>query len=465
MQVAYFYDADVATYYYGQHHPMKPHRIKMTHSLILNYGLYNMMECYKPLPATKDELATFHSTDYLDFLQTVTTENKAQFLGEMKRFCVGEDCPVFNDIHDHCSCTDQLAPVQKYAGGSIGGAVKLNQQANDVCINWAGGLHHAKKAEASGFCYVNDIVLAILELLKYHARVLYVDIDIHHGDGVEEAFLTTDRVMTVSFHKYDGEFFPGTGRLNQIGHDRGRGYAMNIPLNDGIDDESYEQLFKPIMRKVVEVYKPEVIVFQSGADSLAGDKLGAFNLSMRGHAAALMSMKAFGIPMMVLGGGGYRISNVARCWAFETGQILGVEMDNQLPPDPWLHNYGPDFHLHIQSRTGKENQNTPERLGRLQQHVIENLKRIQAPSVPFHDRAPDAMAVDDMHTTLPTAGDDTLPADDVESKQGRSRMDIDSNAGEGWHSQASTLADVLPAASSGSLRFTETGVRVGRGVE
>ena len=88
-------------------------------------------------------------------------------------------------------------------------------QAADIAINWAGGLHHAKKSEASGFCYVNDIVLAILELLKYHQRVLYIDIDIHHGDGVEEAFYTTDRVMTVSFHKY-GEYFPGTGDLRCV---------------------------------------------------------------------------------------------------------------------------------------------------------------------------------------------------------------------------------------------------------
>ena len=93
-----------------------------------------------------------------------------------------------------------------------GGAVKLNHGESDIAINWAGGLHHAKKSEASGFCYINDLVLAILELLKYHARVLYIDIDIHHGDGVEEAFYTTDRVMTVSFHKY-GEYFPGTGDI------------------------------------------------------------------------------------------------------------------------------------------------------------------------------------------------------------------------------------------------------------
>lgn len=103
-----------------------------------------------------------------------------------------------------------------YTGASIDGAVKLNQGACDIAINWSGGLHHAKKSEASGFCYINDIVLAILELLKYHPRVLYIDIDIHHGDGVEEAFYLTDRVMTVSFHKY-GDFFPGTGNIADVG--------------------------------------------------------------------------------------------------------------------------------------------------------------------------------------------------------------------------------------------------------
>ena len=114
-------------------------------------------------------------------------------------------------------------------------------------MNWAGGLHHAKKSEISGFCYVNvsDIVLAVLELLKYHQRVLYIDIDIHHGDGVKEAFCTTDRIVTVSFHKY-GEYFPGTWDLQDIGVGKGKYYAVNYPLRDGIDDESYEAIFKPV---------------------------------------------------------------------------------------------------------------------------------------------------------------------------------------------------------------------------
>ena len=107
--------------------------------------------------------------------------------------------------------------------------MKLNKGQSDVSINWAGGLHHAKKCEASGFCYANDIVLAILELLKHHARVLYLDIDIHHGDGVEEAFYTTDRVMTVSFHKFGDFFFPGTGDVKDVGVKQGKYYRCPDP--------------------------------------------------------------------------------------------------------------------------------------------------------------------------------------------------------------------------------------------
>jgi acetoin utilization deacetylase AcuC-like enzyme len=130
---------------------------------------------------------------------------------------VQEDCPFFETIFDFSKSA---------AAMSIGAAVMLNHQLADVAVNWSGGLHHARIDKAEGFCYINDIVLGILELLKYHPRVLYVDIDIHHGDGVEEAFLHTNRVMTVSFHKYDqGDkdrstfFFPGTGDVCDIGPD------------------------------------------------------------------------------------------------------------------------------------------------------------------------------------------------------------------------------------------------------
>ncbi|KAM2305720.1 hypothetical protein ACFXTH_025247 [Malus domestica] len=127
-------------------------------------------------------------------------------LRQLKRFNVDEDCLAFDRLYSFC---------QTYVGGSVSGAVKLNHGICDISINWAGGLHHAEKCEASGFCYVNDIVLAILELLKQHEHVLYVEIDIHHGDGVEEAFYTIDRVMTVLFHKF-GDYFPGIRDISAL---------------------------------------------------------------------------------------------------------------------------------------------------------------------------------------------------------------------------------------------------------
>ncbi|XP_020619493.1 histone deacetylase 1-like [Orbicella faveolata] len=379
-RVCYYYDGDIGNYYYGQGHPMKPHRIRMTHNLLLNYGLYRKMEIYRPHKANLEEMTKYHSDDYIKFLKTIRPDNMSEYTKQMQRFNVGEDCPVFDGLFEFC---------QLSTGGSIAGAVKLNKQQTDIAVNWAGGLHHAKKSEASGFCYVNDIVLAILELLKYHQRVLYIDIDIHHGDGVEEAFYTTDRVMTVSFHKY-GEYFPGTGDLRDIGAGKGKYYAVNFPLRDGIDDESYEQIFNPVVSKVMEVYKPNAVVLQCGADSLAGDRLGCFNLSLKGHAQCVNFVKKFNLPLLILGGGGYTIRNVARCWTFETAVALDSDIANELPYNDYFEYFGPDFKLHI-SPSNMANQNTTDYLEKIKQRLFENLRMLpHAPGVQMHPIPDDA---------------------------------------------------------------------------
>jgi len=254
----------------------------------------------------------------------------------------------------------------------------LNHGEADVAINWAGGLHHAKKSEASGFCYVNDIVLAILELLKYHQRVLYIDIDIHHGDGVEEAFYTTDRVLTVSFHKF-GEYFPGTGDIRDIGHDLGKYHAVNFPLKDGIDDFNYQNIFQPIIKQIMETYQPGAVVLQCGADSLSGDRLGCFNLSSKGHGQCVDFVASFGLPLLVLGGGGYTIRNVSRCWCYETAILLNTELSEELPYNDYIEYYGPDFRLHIPS-TNMENQNGKDYLEKYKNKILENIRRIGKPN-------------------------------------------------------------------------------------
>ena len=273
-----------------------------------------------------------------------------------------------------------------YFTGSVGGAYKLNHHLADIAVNWAGGLHHAKKSEASGFCYINDIVLSILELLKFHQRVLYIDIDIHHGDGVEEAFYTTDRVMTVSFHKY-GDFFPGTGAIEDCGVLEGKYYSINVPLKEGINDQAYEYLFKPCIKRIIDYYQPGAIVMQMGADSLAGDRLGCFNMTIAGHGECLNYVKSFGLPLLVLGGGGYTLRNVARCWTYETSICVGQQLKNKLPYNEYYEYFAPDYTLSTMP-TNMVNLNSQNDLQRILKTVNEYLKNLKhAPSVQIH---PDA---------------------------------------------------------------------------
>lgn len=142
----YFFDSDIGNYHYGPGHPMKPTRIRMCHSLVMNYGLYKQMEIFRAKPATKREMSQFHTDEYVDFLHRITPDNEAQFSKEQVKYNVGDDCPIFDGLFEYCSIS---------AGGSMEGAARLSRDKCDIAVNWAGGLHHAKKAEASGFCYVN----------------------------------------------------------------------------------------------------------------------------------------------------------------------------------------------------------------------------------------------------------------------------------------------------------------------
>ncbi|WAQ92121.1 hypothetical protein PtA15_16A26 [Puccinia triticina] len=382
-RVAYYYDDDVGAYAYAPHHPMKPHRIKMAHNLILNAGLNKKMDMLTAKRATREEMTKFHTDEYICHIAQVNQEDPETLVsGRDKsgdnRFLVGDDCPGFEGLFEFCSIS---------AGGSIAAAKRINSGQADIAINWSGGLHHAKKREASGFCYVNDIVLAILELLRFHSRVLYIDIDIHHGDGVEEAFYTTDRVMTCSFHKF-GDFFPGTGHVGDRGIGKGKGYAVNVPLKTGIDDDTYRSIFRPVINHIMSWYQPGAIVLQCGADSLAEDKLGSFNLSMNGHADCVRHVKSFNVPLVVLGGGGYTIRNVARTWAFETSVCLGPHEElslADLPYNEYMEYFGPNFKLEVPSNN-MDNHNSLDYLNGILSKVVDSLRDL--PFAPSTQRRP-----------------------------------------------------------------------------
>lgn len=158
-KVAYFYDSDIGNFAYNAGHPMKPHRIRMAHSLVMNYGLYKHMEIYRAKPATGQEMTQFHTDDYVEFLRTITPEVYENNPSVGARFNVGDDCPVFDGLFEFCGIS---------AGGSMEGAARLNRGKCDIAVNWAGGLHHAKKAEASGFCYINGESLAFVRPIGHY---------------------------------------------------------------------------------------------------------------------------------------------------------------------------------------------------------------------------------------------------------------------------------------------------------
>ncbi|KAN0096985.1 hypothetical protein V8E55_001431 [Tylopilus felleus] len=377
-RVTYYYDGDIGSYTYGLGHPMKPHRMRVTHDLVAAYGMLDNMQVLRPKRATPESMTAFHTDEYVHFLNRVTPETAEELTYHGTRFLMGEDNPAFEGLFEFCSIS---------AGGSIAAAQRITSGATDIAINWAGGLHHAKKREASGFCYINDIVLGILELLRSYPRVLYIDIDCHHGDGVEEAFYTTDRVMTCSFHKF-GEYFPGTGTQEDKGMGKGKHYTINVPLKDGITDESFKAVFEPVVSKIMDVYRPSAVVLQCGADSLAGDKLGCFNITMNGHAHCVQFLRSFNVPLILLGGGGYTVKNVARTWTYETACALGIEkdIDLNLPWNEYFEWFGPRYRLEVPENNMDDLNIKDGSLDKVRFNVLHQLAQLPcAPSVAMHD--------------------------------------------------------------------------------
>jgi histone deacetylase HOS2 len=386
--VSFHANPEMEKHHFGQTHPMKPWRLTLTKALVTAYGMPFAMDTFMSRAATYEELKLFHSSDYIDFLGTVLPEPVPRDVENANpdlRFNLGgSDCPLFEGLYDYCSMS---------AGGSLDAARKLCSKQSDIAIAWGGGLHHAKKAEASGFCYINDIVIAIVELLRFHPRVLYIDIDVHHGDGVEEAFFSTDRVMTVSFHKYDPlNFFPGTGALDDNGpkneHNPGAHHSINVPLNDGITDAQYGKLFEDVIGRCIENFRPTAIALQCGADSLAGDRLGKFNLQVQGHGSCVEFCKKYNLPLLLLGGGGYTPRNVARAWAWETAIAIDCKdkIDRKIPSHTqWRDHFRQDVLLpSLEQIVGepRANRNTDKRMREIVEHVTEQLRFVQhAPSV------------------------------------------------------------------------------------
>ncbi|XP_054753369.2 histone deacetylase 8-like [Lytechinus pictus] len=348
--------------------PKIPKRASMVHTLIEAYDLLDHVTLITPEFATKDELLAFHSQEYIEFLERVNLEEDSEKDEELKQqFGLGYDCPNLPLVYDF---------VRLVAGASLSCAKALIQQKCRIAINWNGGWHHARRDEAAGFCYVNDIVLAILKLKEHFNRVLYIDLDLHHGDAVDDAFIFTPKVMTVSLHKHSPGFFPGTGSLNRVGGGRGKFYTVSVPLKDGIKDEQYSDLCTRVMEQVRVKFQPSVVVVQCGADTLSSDPMQSFNLTPLGVGQCVSRVLSWKLPTLLLGGGGYNMANTARCWSYLTGLVLGKKLPSEIPDHEFFLEYGPGYQLEV-CPAHYTNCNSVEYMETIAKAITKNLENVR----------------------------------------------------------------------------------------
>ncbi len=286
------------------------------------------------------------------------------------------------------------------AGASIHAADLLAEGKTDVAIVWDGGRHHAHRDRAAGFCYVNDIVLAIQTLRKPRRRskaaalnstapkridrVLYLDLDLHWGDAVEEAFFNSASVLTLSVHRHAIGFFPCTKKIVQPGDTDGSlagsggpgsapGHALSLPLEAGAQDQTLATHFDTCIAPTIEAFDPDAIVLQLGADSAAGDPHGVFNYTAEAYCSTVRELLSRKTPMLVLGGGGYHIPTTAKVWAAVTKTILhpseasgSVAINDPIPPHKYWDEYAPDSTLEVR-KGDMQDENKAEHLARAQE--------------------------------------------------------------------------------------------------
>jgi len=240
---------------------------------------------------------------------------------------------------------------------------------------------------------VNDVVLAILELRKTFERILYIDIDIHHGDGVEGAFYYSDKICTLDFHRYEPGFYPGTGSINNIGAGNGKYFTVNVPLLEGITDQQYTLIFTTVLDKVVKHFCPNALVLVCGADCLRADPLGGFCLTLTGLLNCVRKIKDLNLPLLVLGGGGYHSQSYARMAACVTNLLSNRDKQN-LPESIPQHFYSSTYSAvdtDYLPPSSLPTLNTEEYLQSITDTILNNIERIntlQVPSKPLVKEPP-----------------------------------------------------------------------------
>ena len=313
---AFIHSPQMEKFSYPPDCPFDVSRAAGTYKILNSMGLLSGAEkkIVPPTEADRVTLKKFHSARYLYLLKEAANghiENEAYSMG------IGTlDCPVFKDMYDYSAWT---------CGATLTGAELILSGKADVAFNPSGGLHHSGPEKAAGFCYMNDVGLACAVLAEQKKRVLYLDLDVHFGDGVANFFYDRNDVMTMSFHENGRTLFPGTGFEDEIGTGAGKGYCVNVPLPVGTYDQAYLTVFGAIGLPLIKSFNPDIIVLQLGADALSGDPLAHLCLTNNTYADIIDLLLNLNKPILATGGGGYNIENTIRAWALCWTALCGED--------------------------------------------------------------------------------------------------------------------------------------------
>ncbi|MCW2599235.1 MAG: histone deacetylase superfamily [Frankiales bacterium] len=325
------WDDGLSSYDFGRDHPMQPIRLDLTMALARQLGVLDTagVEVRAPQPAADDVLALVHDPLYVASVRRAPDD----LLGRLSlRWGLGTaDNPVFPHMHEVSALV---------TGASVDAARAVWEGTHQHAVNISGGLHHAMRDRASGFCVYDDPAVAIAWLLASGAqRVAYVDVDVHHGDGVQAAFYDDPRVLTVSLHESGRTLFPGTGWASESGTGDGVGTCVNVPLPAGTGDAFWLRAFDAVVPSVLRAFGPQVLVTQHGCDTHALDPLANLRLSIDGQRVACgalhrLAHELCGGRWLALGGGGYEpVQVVPRAWTHLLAEAAGIRVDGATPDD------------------------------------------------------------------------------------------------------------------------------------
>lgn len=337
---AFFYTDDYLHYHLSDQHPLQQRRILMVDRLLAAYGAFDRGEVDRiaPTSATEDQIRVCHSDD---FIHAVKAASAGEWVPELYRYGLGPgDTPAFPGMWDASLL---------YVGASIDCAKTVLSGDLRSAFNPSGGLHHAFRSRAAGFCTFNDCAVAAHTFLKTGKKVAYLDIvDAHAGDGVQSLFYSDPRVLTISFHETGRTLFPGTGFPEEIGEGEGKGYSINVPLAPYSTDDHYQAAFHEVAEPALAAFDPDFIILQVGADAHWEDPLAHLMLTSYGWLSLVQKVIALDKPLIGLGGGGYNQKTVARLWTLLQASLAGIELSNETP-DAYAAEWG-IRHLHDQDK-------------------------------------------------------------------------------------------------------------------